>query len=99
MSKRNRGRYLTASLCKTPAEFQRSTKGMIIFNSTAHQRSYPNQGFGYSHGVNKAPVSSKFRLRKPTTLSSTPCVYFAAIVLLFCHRLPFLNTYPQSPEE
>ncbi|GBM31441.1 hypothetical protein AVEN_39239-1 [Araneus ventricosus] len=35
MSKRYRGRYLTARLCKTPAEFQRSTKGMIIFNSTA----------------------------------------------------------------
>ncbi|GBN44647.1 hypothetical protein AVEN_259484-1 [Araneus ventricosus] len=81
MRNRYRGRYLTARLCKTPAKFQRSTKGMLLFNSTAYQKSWLSQGFGYSHGVNKTLISSKFRFRQPTPRSSTPCVYFSAIAL------------------
>ncbi|GBN32098.1 hypothetical protein AVEN_205101-1 [Araneus ventricosus] len=85
---------------QTLVKFKRSTKGMLLLNATAHQRSYSSQRFGYNHGIKKTPAFSKFR---------SPKEHHGVALRVFTSHLsisdslfffpPFLNPFPQRPGE
>ncbi|GBM49107.1 hypothetical protein AVEN_77053-1 [Araneus ventricosus] len=79
-------------------KFQRSTKRMLLFNSTAHQRNCSSQGFGYSHGVKKRQFSLSSDLQNNTTEKHSACLLLSYLSpSLVSDRSSFLNPFPKWP--
>ncbi|GBM47071.1 hypothetical protein AVEN_179796-1 [Araneus ventricosus] len=97
MCKKIPGSVYDNEVKQTLFKFKRSTKGMLLLNATAHQRSYSSQRFGYNHGIKKTPVFSKFK---------SPKEHHGVALRVFTSHLsisdslfslpPFLNPFPSE---